>query len=394
MTMPSIRLLQGDEFLDVLYNFQMYAFRASPPFADKEGWARIVRERKGITYQALFENDKPVAAAGSTSMIQNVRSKLFPASGVWGVVTLPAERRKGYSRQVLTSLLSLEKDSGKVFTNLYPFRESFYERLGYVTHPLPIIAHLSAASLTPLLSKYPGGEVELQLIGEAFDIYRDFLTKMRQRVHGMAFFDVGDRLVAQQNKLWIALARVDGKIVGLMLYDLKGEEVSKFIFHAYRFYYTTSQGRYLLLDWIARHIDQADKVEIWLPSYEQPEMWLADMQVKSESQDRAPMSRILNIAQIGGMEVGNGSFCVRITDPVCLFNAGLWKFESISSKLIVSKTDDEDCELSIQGLTALVFGTHDPQDFPLRGWGNPGPEIQSVMRTMFPPRTPYLHEIF
>jgi hypothetical protein len=50
----------------------------------------------------------------------------------------------------------------------------------------------------------------------------------------------------------------------------------------------------LLLDWIARHIDQADRAELWLPPYEHPETWLADMQVRIESQERAPMSRILD----------------------------------------------------------------------------------------------------
>ena len=59
MTNTSIRPLQGEELLDVLYNFQMYAFRASPPFMDKEEWTRIVRERKGIIYHTLFEDDKP-----------------------------------------------------------------------------------------------------------------------------------------------------------------------------------------------------------------------------------------------------------------------------------------------------------------------------------------------
>jgi predicted acetyltransferase len=118
------------------------------------------------------------------------------------------------------------------------------------------------------------------------------------------------------------------------------------------------------------------------------------MQVKIESQVRAPMSRILNVAEIGGMETGAGSFSARIIDPVCPFNEGTWKFESTDGKLQVSKATEANCELTIQGLTALVFGTHAPQDFPLRGWGNPTIEIQTSMHTMFPPLTPFLHENF
>jgi predicted acetyltransferase len=394
MTNVSIRPLQGEEYLDVLYNLGMYAFHPSPPFKDKAEWAQIVRERKGVTYHTVFEDGQAVAGAASTAMTQNVRGKLFPAGGVWGVVTLPVARRKGYSRQVLADLLSAVNDTGAVFSNLYPFRESFYERLGYVTLPLPVIARFSPSSLAPLLGKDHRGEVKLMLIGDAFDTYRDFLARLRPQVHGMAFFDIGDRMAAQQNRSWVALAEVDGEIEGLMLYNLQGEDVTKFNFCAYRFYYTTSRARYLLLDWIARHIDQADRAEIWLPPYEHPETWLADMQVRIESQVRAPMSRVLSVSGLSGMETEKGGFSASIRDPLCPFNEDIWNFQSINGHLQVSKTDRADCELTVQGLTALILGTHDPQDFALRGWGDPAPEIQAVMRAMFPPRTPFLHENF
>jgi predicted acetyltransferase len=390
----TIRQLQGEEFLDVLFNFQMYAFRASPPFMEKEGWANIVRQRNGVTYHVLFEDEAPVAAAANTVITQDVRGRLFPAGGLWAVVTLPVARRKGYSRQVIGSLLSTVKEAGAVFSNLYPFRESFYERMGYVTFPLPIIAHISTQSLAPSLKMELEGGVELKMMGEAYETYRSFLADLRSRVHGMTIFDFGEPAVASQNGFWVAIAKVDGEVEGIMLYKLAGEEITRFKFRASRFYYTTPRGRYLLLDWIARHIDQADRAEIWLPPYEHPETWLADLQVRIRSQDRAPMSRILDIAGMRGMETGIGSFSAHITDPLLPSNEGNWKFESVDYHLQVSKTNAVDCKLTIQGLTTLVFGTHDPQDFTLRGWGNPRPEIQAVMRTMFPPRIPFLHENF
>ena len=124
-----------------------------------------------------------------------------------------------------------EGDDGQVFSNLYPFRESFYERLGYVTFPLPRIAKPAPSALLPLMEKDLGGQVELMLIGDGFDIYREYPGKLRQRTHGMA-------------------------------------------------------------------------------------------------------------------------------------------------------------------TTALVYGTHDPDDFAIRGWGNPSPAVQAIMRAMFQPMTPYLHEYF
>ena len=126
------------------------------------------------------------------------------------------------------------------------------------------------------------GEIKLQYIGDAYDAYRDYLAELRQHRHGMALFDYGDRKRAAQNLLWIALAEFNGTTEGLMLYRITGEEVSKYNFVASRFYYKTSRARYLMLNWIACHIDQTDRGEIWLSDDEYPETWLADIQVMVE----------------------------------------------------------------------------------------------------------------
>lgn len=390
----SIRQLQGEEMFDTLFDLSSYSLQPSPPFGNKEEWLAIVHERQGMNCHALFEDEAPVSIAVSTPMTQNMRGKLFPACGVWGVSTFPSARRKGYCRQVMASLLSTDHDSGKAFSNLYPFRESFYERLGYVSFPLTKIARLNTLDLAPLLKIEPGGEIRLTLFGEQYDTYRQELANIRAHRHGMAFFDFGDKARASQNTLWIATAIFDGKVEGLLLYKIQGEEVTKYNFVAYRFYYSTSRARYLLLGWIARHIDQTSSLELWLPEDEYPETWLADIQVKVESAVRPAMSRVLNVEKIGGMQVGEGKFSARIVDPLCPWNEGKWRFESADGKLQVSRTSNADWELTIQGLTALVSGVPDPQDFPLRGWGNPDLSQISTMRDMFPGMRPFMHDMF
>jgi hypothetical protein len=210
----------------------------------------------------------------------------------------------------------------------------------------------------------------------------------------MAMFATGDRAAAQRNRLWMAQAKVNGETVGLMLYEIKGDHFAQFLLRAVRFYYETSLGRYLLLQWIARHTDQAGQAEIWLAPFEQPETWLSDMQVKTESPERAPMGRVLDVSRLGGMQVGSGRFSARIADPLCSWNEGFWRFESADGTLQVARADGADCDLSIQALTALVYGAHDLDDFAIRGWGNPSPKVQATLRAMFPPMTPYLHENF
>ena len=251
----TVRHLQGEEMLETLYALNSYSLHPSPPYQNKDEWMGIVRGRKGVTCHATFEDETPKSIAVSTAMTQNMRGTLYPASGIWGVSTLPSARRNGYCRQTMASLLSVERDSGKVFSNLYPFRESFYERLGYVSFPLTKIAKLAPASLAPILKMETGGEIELKLIGEAYDTYREYLAEMRGRTHGMAFFDFGNRSDANRNTFWLALPKFNGNIEGMMLYRTLGEEVTKYNFVAYRFYYRTSRARYLMLNWIARHVD-------------------------------------------------------------------------------------------------------------------------------------------
>src|SRR4030042_3632706 len=199
----TIRHLQGEEMLEALYAMNSYSLHPSPPLQNKEDWFSIVRKRQGITCYAVFEDETPVSIAGSTPMTQNMRGMLFSVSGIWGVATTPQARRKGYCRRSMASLLSAERDSGKVFSNLYPFRESFYERLGYVSFPLTKIARFSPLSLSPLLKINFGGEIKLEYIGEAYDCYRDYLAQMRTHTHGMAGFDFGDQARANQNLLWL-----------------------------------------------------------------------------------------------------------------------------------------------------------------------------------------------
>jgi predicted acetyltransferase len=388
------RAVQGEEMLESLYALTMYSLHSSPPFENKEDWMARVSERKGVTCHAAFENGEPMSIAASTAMTQNLRGKLFPASGVWGVATQPPARRKGYCKQTIASLLAAEREAGKVFTNLYPFRESFYQRLGYVAFPLVKIAKFPLLSLSPLLKMELEGEIDLRLIGEAYDAYRAYLAEMRLVRHGMGVFDYGDRSVANRNLVWTAQAKFDGKTEGLMLYRLVGEEPTKYHFLAIRFYYLTSRARYLLLNWVARHIDQAEGAELWLPADEYPETWLADLQIKVESASRPAMGRVLDIEKIGGMEAGAGHFSANVSDPICPWNEGAWRFEGRDGKLQVTKAAAADCEMTIQGVTALVYGTHDPQDLFMRGWGNPDPMLQAAQREIFPKMCPYLHENF
>jgi predicted acetyltransferase len=395
MSNVTIRKIEGQEMLDILYQLDNYAFQPTPPFPNKEEWEGHVKSRAGTLYYALFENGEGVAIASCPLMTQNVRGKIFMMGGVAEVSTHPKARRKGYIRQLMRFIYQQLKEQGYPLSCLYPFRESFYQRLGYVAFPQSRKAIIKTVDLEPLLKQELGGEIVFCSTEEGYDAYYEFTQKMQPNLHGMAVFTESQKKEAVKgNRNWVLQAWVNGQLVGIMVYNLKGDQMMDYTLVARRFYYTTSQGKYLLLEWIARHIDQATKAEIWLPAYEQPNTWLPDLRPKLEPVFVAPMGRVLDILEIEGMHTGLGSFRATISDPDCPWNNGIWLFESQDGRLTISPTQAADCQLTIQGLSALVYGISDPEDFAIRGWGDPSPILVDTLRAIFPPRLPYLHEFY
>jgi predicted acetyltransferase len=344
---------------------------------------------------ALFEGSRPVVCIQSTPMAQNVRGELFMMSAFWGLAAAPDIRRKGYARRVFTALLEAGQKDGHVFSSLYPFRESFYERLGYCIFPAPKLARLSTDALAPELKFNPGGEIRLVRIEKGLDDYRGFMKRRLGRTHGMAFYDKPEAISENLRDQWLAEAWFNDRLQGIMVYEIQGtdDDQGKFQFSVSRLDYETSEAKYQLLQWIALHIDQADRVTLLLPPDERPEIWLADTKVKIELYE-APMARVLDIQGLNGLPAGDGKFSVLIHDPACPWNEGGWRFETVKGKLRVDRDAHATEGLSIQGLTALVFGSHDPREFACRGWGELSSVSLKQAEQMFPPANPFLDEMF
>lgn len=393
---PSIRRVEGQEMFDILFWLDNYAFRPTPPFPERGEWEKRIKTRKTTKYYAVFEGEKGIAITACPKFTQNIRGRIYRMGGFADVSTHPEARRKGYSRMLLRHAFRELKEEGDVLSCLYPFRESFYERLGFATFPQSRQAIFKPEVMAPLLQQKIDGKVSVSLLGECYEIYHAYTTQMQPKTHGMALFTdfEGQQEAAQSNRYWLAIAKVKGEIAGLMMYNFQGEDMMDYNLRAVRFYYRNSSGKYLLLAWLARHIDQASKVTLWLPAYEHPNTWFADMLPKLEPVFVAPMGRVIDVSGLAGMRTGKGRFSARIYDQDCPWNNEIWDFDGDSGHLEVKLGKEEDFSLTIQGLSALIYGINDPSDFLIRGWGDPSERYQNVLRNMFPSNIPYLHEYY
>ena len=386
MPQISIERLRGEEALNHIFPLLTYAFWNTPPLPSGEDREQTLSYMESATASVLFEDGVAVACSVSSPMEQNVRGRPVLANGVWGVAAHPSARRKGYARQTLLDMMANDREQGRTLSLLYAFRESFYDRLGYALFPQPRQAVFSPAGLAPLLRRELGGRVIMLSTTEGHASYDAYLRQRLPQMHGMGLFQVESRAPRQGQESWLALAQANGDTIGVMTYNIRSTQDLT----VHSFFYDTNQAKYLLLEWLARHIDQVETIKMTLAPFEQPGTWLPDLNISLTALE-PPLGRVLDIGGLAGLPAGPGKFSARILDAQCPWNEGTYRFESVDGALSVTPAENADCDLHINALAALIYGTQDPGDFEFRGWGQPSAETRAVMSAMFPRALPYLH---
>jgi len=391
---PEIRELDIEESIAVLRFLSSYAFSPTPPLPEFDAYAEKVRNRKGARYYTVFfDGEHRAISCATTPLSQNLRGQFFKMAGVANVATHPAARRKGYVRSLMHHMFSAFKDEAYAVSCLYPFKESFYERLGYVTLPQVKKITLDPKNLASVLKIDLDGSFEMCSYREGYAEYQAYLEKYQRETHGMSLFTIPNSQEAQEHEAWLAFARNNGNVIGLIQYKLSDQSLNQTM-NAFDFLFSNAQGKFMLLNWIARHIDQVGKVILRLKPGQFGETLFTDIQPEYSKFFVAPMARIVNIRELAGLPAGPGEITINVSDPDCGWNTGVWQLSSDEGRLSVKPGQQADCNLTIQGLTALVYGVYDPDEFSLRGWGDPNPDQQTTLRQMFPQAVPYLHTMY
>ncbi|MEO1289000.1 MAG: GNAT family N-acetyltransferase [Chloroflexota bacterium] len=392
--MPEIRRITQDKLLSDYAPLHRYAFYTSPPLDVS------LYEAQSVLYDdasilGMYEADETVATVVSIPMTQNVRGKILSMSGVAGVTSKPTTRRKGYVKQLMQKLFEDMYENDCAVSMLYPFRESFYERLGYTLFTHIKSVTFKTTDMKPLLDMPLSGSVEYLNQADGWDIAKTMLHDSQQDKHGMALFLPEPlQYLYGKDDHWLAIARDDeGTVIGTMAYKITAFWGT---FEVSRFFAKNSLGRYLLLQFIAKHIDQVHDVHLKrLPHDTHPETWFSDFSVKGDPDIwLTPMCRVIDVQKLQGIHVGEGDITLEISDPFCEWNNGVYRFSAVDGCLQIEPAQNADCSLTINGLSALVYGTHDLHDFQWRGWGTLSEDNINTLSQMFPRANPYLFALF
>ncbi|QDY05975.1 GNAT family N-acetyltransferase [Micromonospora sp. HM134] len=400
-----IRRLAAEERLTTSFPLQAYAFEATPLSRERvDAFHRYLPYNKGNRTLVVEEGGEARATASAVPMRQNLRGAVLPMAGVAGIATHPLARRQGYVRALLCQLLDEMRDGGHPVTALYPFRASFYERFGYVGLPRSRTVRFSPADLAPLLRATLPGTVGWQRIGVGYPHYRSFTERCLRERHGFAIFpDFRDVGLRDRDDRWLITATIDGSVVGALTYriddhggDLVGDDLLA----------TDPYARALLLQFLARHVDQVERISLRVPADDLPELWLTDLAVHVEARvsrpgSPAPMARLLSVDALAGLPAGPGRVRVDLVDDRWL--AGTHLLDGVDGRLALAPGGGSavtaggpvpTATLTAAGLSALAYGVLDPAEVHIRGLGEVGPEAADELRRLFPRALPYLFADF
>ncbi len=395
----SIRELFGEDVLTQARSIADYAFGASPGTPNSEEGANLLKYNSESRFFVSFSGEQPQATATVHKMVENVRGKVLPMAGVGAVASLPAGRRQGHVRNLFIRLFAEMKADGFAVSTLYPFRESFYERFGYATFQRPRFVTFNPANLAPLMRIAKPGHVEQRPMSEAWEAWRGYLEQIIETTHGFSLRDrVRDIRNKDTNSAWVALAYNEAnEIVGAMTFRITGYTKR---LEVGGFYSSTVAGKYLLLDWIGRHVDQVSEASIKVAPNEFADLWVRDLNAQSSTTADAawpgPSARIIDVQGLNGIGAGAGdrSIAIQLIDDYADWNNGVFTLSGQDGVLAVTPGGEPVATVTIQGLAALIWAGQDPADFIYRGWGDVDDTAAATLRALFPVAYPVLHEEF
>ena len=374
-----------------------YAFISTPKVPDKEKEAQYLQERSDDRIFFSFLHEEPVAKVGVIPMTQNVRGTIMPMGGITGVASMPAARRGGHIRALMTHSINVMHADGQAVSTLYPFKTSYYEKFGYAGWQVPLWARITPAALAPFMKVPKHGTVKHRLSTDVKDEVYAFLQRAQHDIHGMSCqprvrFDNG----AERYPTWFMSVHEGDEITGGICYKL---DLKKGFMEAPEVFWTTTNGKLNVLDFMARHVDQVKQIRMQLREGQHPHLWFSDdgettVLSNEDASWGAPMGRIVTLAGLNGIQVGNAEATITVSDPQAPWNNGVWTLSGRDGELTVTEGGDPGGEVSINGLSAMLFSGLDPETLPFRGWGSVNAETAEALQSLFPAITPYLHELF
>jgi predicted acetyltransferase len=266
---------------------------------------------------------------------------------------------------------------GRPVSMLHPFRESFYERLGYVAAGAALEIEAPTAALGHYLERKPQpGWVEERLApAEAREAFQALLRETAPHYNG---FTVHERVPAakweSRTRDWLfVMIRRDGVLHAAARYEKLGNPNLPLL-RVRDPYWRDLAGRNALLRFLAKHRDQVAAVNLQVPYGSAVHSWFRDtMSPFGIRIDEKPwMVRVVDVAPaLEGLPAQpDGRITVEVTDDRCPWNDGRFTLEAAAGRLKAAPAarGAVEARLDQKALASLVYGSRSVEEVCDLGW--------------------------
>ncbi len=337
----------------------------------------------------VAEIDGKIAAALQCfSFQQSVRGSLKAMGGIGDVWTYPEYRNQGCVSALMKSAFLEMRMQGICVSMLTPFKESFYEGLGYAIANSTNEVNIPVSSLSKYLKLPHSANLTCDRLAatEVKDILSSFLYEnLRSQTllphnHGLAItnFTYDQWWHLHRQKLCVVVKR-DRQPVALAIYaiDSSGNlPICDRQIDISSIFWTDLESRDRLLHFFASHRDQIHSLKMPVPLNANLHTWLSDAGQLASSMTAPWMVRAVDIVgALHGLSIACEPFTFALNDPYCNWNDGVFGVNGDRGNLTVKRYGSGgsqdlaiDFHTTIAGISALIYGTHAIAELVHKKW--------------------------
>ncbi len=384
-----IRKIDKNERLDILKG-DLYAY---------SHWTNQDLPRSHLTainpdeVLAAEIDGKIVAALQCFHFQQSVRGVVKYMGGIGGVWTYPEYRNRGCVKALMKSAFLEMRMHGMGLSMLTPFKESFYETLGYTIANANNEVNIPVAALSNYLQLPKDADQGLDQwqcmrmpATETRDIVSNFLYEglrsqtLQPHDHGVVItnFTYDQWWHLHRHKLCVLIKR-DRQVVAFAIYTIDSSgnlPISDRQIEISAMFWTDLSARDRLFQFLASHRDQVHRLKVNLPLDGKLHQWFSDAGKLTATMTEPWMVRIIDaIEALQGLPITCEPFTFALSDPHCHWNEGVFGVNGDHGQLLVKRYSNNEIEgldidfhATIMGLSALVYGTHAIEELIHRQW--------------------------
>jgi predicted acetyltransferase len=389
-----IRKIKPEECSELLRGFD-YAFAEWTGRAIAPEETSIVNPNDVL---AIFVNGKLASALLNYKFQQSIRCVVKGMGGIGGVWTYPEHRSQGFVRELIKAAFSEMHVLGMATSMLIPFKDRFYANLGYVTSNanLEVKAPISALGHTLHPEITGNWQVERVNTSSVKDEFLAFMLKLApQQHHGITLpINVTDALWQElMGKYLCVKIKHDGQLAAISIYGINSDfraALGDRLINVRHMYWSSLDARTKLFSFFASHRDQVRYINMDLPLGANFYQWFQNLTDPCETKVgiNAYMVRVVDVeAAIADLPADlEEKVILAITDPFCDWNNGTFIIYCQDGKLTAKRTQaNPDAISTIQGISALVYGTLSVEEIEYRSWLTfTNPQIRATLTSWFP----------